>query len=292
MHDALERIADAARRLRHATRRRRAPRAAARRATRWSSSAPPMAPPPGGSSSRRRTSGCRGTTPGASSTRAWRRGRPLSRSSSSPARIGCPAGREQLTEYEGNKMIVAVDREEPDGLALEVAYRLAAARVAMAAMASSRSTPRRPRRRGGGELDAQAGSGDPLDADRASRPAPTRHAPASTRWSRGSRTLERIESLIGAADLRRRRWPVPGATTQKGAGARAASRSFCEGARSGPTEERTRGAGRLGAMTSTRPVEGDLKAAVPARGDRRRWLPPVGPSTARARPGRRTGSRP
>jgi hypothetical protein len=43
-----------------------------------------------------------------------------------------PAGREQLTEYEGNKLIVAVDRERPGGLALEVAYRLAAARVAMA----------------------------------------------------------------------------------------------------------------------------------------------------------------
>jgi hypothetical protein len=43
-----------------------------------------------------------------------------------------PAGRETLVEYEGNKMIVAVDREEADGLALEVAYRLAAARVGMA----------------------------------------------------------------------------------------------------------------------------------------------------------------
>ena len=43
-----------------------------------------------------------------------------------------PAGRETLTEYEGNKLIVALDRDEPDGLALEVAYRLAAARVAMA----------------------------------------------------------------------------------------------------------------------------------------------------------------
>jgi hypothetical protein len=43
-----------------------------------------------------------------------------------------PSGRETLTEYEGNKVIVAVDRDEPDGLALEVAYRLAAARVAMA----------------------------------------------------------------------------------------------------------------------------------------------------------------
>ena len=43
-----------------------------------------------------------------------------------------PAGRETLIEYEGNKLIVAVDRDEPEGLALEVAYRLAAARVAMA----------------------------------------------------------------------------------------------------------------------------------------------------------------
>jgi hypothetical protein len=31
-----------------------------------------------------------------------------------------PSGREQLAEYEGNKMIVAVDREDPSGLALEV----------------------------------------------------------------------------------------------------------------------------------------------------------------------------
>jgi len=42
-----------------------------------------------------------------------------------------PSGRETLTEYEGNKLIVALDRDEPHGLALEVAYRLAAARVAM-----------------------------------------------------------------------------------------------------------------------------------------------------------------
>jgi hypothetical protein len=43
-----------------------------------------------------------------------------------------PAGRELLHEYEGNKLIVAVDRDEPDGLALETAYRLAAARVKLA----------------------------------------------------------------------------------------------------------------------------------------------------------------
>ena len=43
-----------------------------------------------------------------------------------------PSGREQLREYEGNKLIVAVDRDGPDTLALELAYRLAAARVLMA----------------------------------------------------------------------------------------------------------------------------------------------------------------
>jgi hypothetical protein len=43
-----------------------------------------------------------------------------------------PSGRHALQEYEGNKMIVAVDRDEPDEFVLEVAYRLAAARVAMA----------------------------------------------------------------------------------------------------------------------------------------------------------------
>ena len=43
-----------------------------------------------------------------------------------------PSGREPLHEYEGNKLIVAVDRDEPDGLALALAYRLAVARVSMA----------------------------------------------------------------------------------------------------------------------------------------------------------------
>jgi hypothetical protein len=42
-----------------------------------------------------------------------------------------PSGREQLLEYGGNKLIVAVDRDEPDSLPLATAYRLAAARVAM-----------------------------------------------------------------------------------------------------------------------------------------------------------------
>jgi hypothetical protein len=42
-----------------------------------------------------------------------------------------PAGREQLVEYEGNKLIVAVDPELPDGLGLDLAYRYARLRVLM-----------------------------------------------------------------------------------------------------------------------------------------------------------------
>jgi hypothetical protein len=42
-----------------------------------------------------------------------------------------PRGREQLHEYEGNKLIVAVDPEEPDELGLELAYRYARCRVLM-----------------------------------------------------------------------------------------------------------------------------------------------------------------
>jgi hypothetical protein len=43
-----------------------------------------------------------------------------------------PAGHDQLTEYEGNKLIVAVDPEEPDALGLRLAYRYARLRVLMA----------------------------------------------------------------------------------------------------------------------------------------------------------------
>lgn len=42
-----------------------------------------------------------------------------------------PAGREQLHEYEGNKLIVAVDPEEPDDLGLDLAYRYARCRLLM-----------------------------------------------------------------------------------------------------------------------------------------------------------------
>ncbi len=34
-----------------------------------------------------------------------------------------PSGREELHEYQGNKLIIAVDPEAPDGLALKLVYR-------------------------------------------------------------------------------------------------------------------------------------------------------------------------
>ncbi|MBA2240162.1 MAG: hypothetical protein H0W09_02780 [Solirubrobacterales bacterium] len=42
-----------------------------------------------------------------------------------------PSGREQLHEYEGNKLIVAVDPEDPDDVGLELAYRYARCRTLM-----------------------------------------------------------------------------------------------------------------------------------------------------------------
>mgnify|MGYP003290847695 CR=1 FL=1 len=52
-----------------------------------------------------------------------------------------PVGREQLVEYEGNKMIVAVDPEQPDELGLDLAYRYARLRVMQPASATP---PRKP----------------------------------------------------------------------------------------------------------------------------------------------------
>lgn len=49
-----------------------------------------------------------------------------------------PANTEELVEYEGNKLFVSVDRDAPYGLALQVAYRLAVARVSMAKDSSLR----------------------------------------------------------------------------------------------------------------------------------------------------------
>ena len=85
-----------------------------------------------GSRSTRRTRSCPRTRPGRSSTpRSW----------SATPRFAIlvvatdekvPSGREPLHEYEGNKMIVTLDKETFDGRALELAYRYARCRCLMA----------------------------------------------------------------------------------------------------------------------------------------------------------------
>ena len=52
-----------------------------------------------------------------------------------------PAGRDQLAEYEGNKMIVAVDPEHPDELGLDLAYRYARLRLMLKREGELHSTP-------------------------------------------------------------------------------------------------------------------------------------------------------
>ncbi len=47
-----------------------------------------------------------------------------------------PAGLEELTEYQGNKMIAVLDREDPDPLALRLVYRYVRARVLAASAAT------------------------------------------------------------------------------------------------------------------------------------------------------------
>jgi hypothetical protein len=46
-------------------------------------------------------------------------------------------GVEEMHEYQGNKLVVAVDPEEPDGRALELAYRYASLRVRAAREAAA-----------------------------------------------------------------------------------------------------------------------------------------------------------
>jgi hypothetical protein len=112
-----------------------------------------------------------------------------------------PARTQQLHEYEGNKMIVALDRDEPDAFVLEVAYRLAAARVTMA-------------RDSGLQIDAAAVRDTAEDAvstlkqAQAIRSNLTGIKTSSDKARAGldamveaiRAKLERIESLIGDAD--------------------------------------------------------------------------------------------
>ena len=112
-----------------------------------------------------------------------------------------PAGREQLSEYEGNKLIIAVDPETPDETGLELAYRYARCRVLMTRDHSL-------------DVDA-AGVRDAAEAARAALKRANSVRLALTNIDKSSKKaregveaivadvegeLARIESLIAAAD--------------------------------------------------------------------------------------------
>ncbi len=108
-----------------------------------------------------------------------------------------PPDREQLHEYEGNKLIVAVDPEEPDDVALDVAYRFARLRVLLASESDLAVDA-------GGVRDAAAEARAALDALKAIKSSMTKatnnveQAKAAVEAMVGVvlERLERIESLV------------------------------------------------------------------------------------------------
>lgn len=112
-----------------------------------------------------------------------------------------PSGLEELTEYQGNKMIVIVDRDDPDPLALRLVYRYVRARVLAAK--SDRLQVDAP-----GVRDAAEEAAARLKAANRIRKSLTNVTNSAER-ARGDldemiadieRCLERIESLIAEAD--------------------------------------------------------------------------------------------
>jgi hypothetical protein len=112
-----------------------------------------------------------------------------------------PAGQQELHEYEGNKLIVAVDPESPGGRDLELAYRYARCRVVLSR--EGELTMDAP-----GVRDATAEALVALADARGIRSALT-SATNNVERARGTldamvesviERLERIESLVGEAD--------------------------------------------------------------------------------------------
>ena len=112
-----------------------------------------------------------------------------------------PSGLEEVTEYQGNKMIAVLDRDDPDPLALRLVYRYVRARVVAAGSA-------------GLEVDA-AGVRDAAEEAGARLKAANRIRKSLTSVTTGAdrareeldgmiadveRCLERIESLIAVVD--------------------------------------------------------------------------------------------
>jgi hypothetical protein len=113
-----------------------------------------------------------------------------------------PSGLEELTEYQGNKMIVTVDRDDPQPLALKLVYRYVRARVLAASTGRLQVDA-------AGVRDAAEEATARLKAANRIRKSLTNVTNSADR-ARGDldemiadveRCLDRIESLIAAADL-------------------------------------------------------------------------------------------
>lgn len=112
-----------------------------------------------------------------------------------------PSGREQLTEYEGNKIIVAVDPESSDGLGLELAYRYARLRLMLKRESELTLDA-------AGVRDASEEARSALKAAQVIRLALTNADKSVAKAREGvdemvsavNSRLERIESLVAAAD--------------------------------------------------------------------------------------------
>jgi hypothetical protein len=112
-----------------------------------------------------------------------------------------PSGLEEVVEYQGNKMIGVVDRDEPDAQALRLVYRYVRARVLAAGAAGLEVDA-------AGVRDAAEGALARLKAANRIRKSLTNVTNSADR-ARGDldemiadveRCLERIESLVAAAD--------------------------------------------------------------------------------------------
>jgi Uncharacterized protein conserved in bacteria (DUF2130) len=98
-----------------------------------------------------------------------------------------PAGREQLVEYEGNKMIVAVDPEQPDELGLDLAYRYARLRLVL-------------KREGELTLDAAGVRDAAEEARSALRSAQSIRLALTNADKSVSKAREGVDELVGAVD--------------------------------------------------------------------------------------------
>jgi hypothetical protein len=111
-----------------------------------------------------------------------------------------PAGREQLHEYEGNKLIVAVDPEEPAELGLDLAYRYARCRLIMQREGELQMDAPAVRDAAGEALSAlKQAQSIKLNLKKASDGVADARTGLETMAADVKERLERIETLVAAA---------------------------------------------------------------------------------------------